>query len=789
MGRKARFSSEVVVKFLIDNIQHFATCVPPWKDPIWKTFSKALATDDAEWKPDTIYNHVKKDRRAENYVLNQSEWNIIKPQPNQSNSEKRTLKKKVWANILLESFWLLYKLPCAFVVDHHYVSNSLNKQFFIKCEGHCKEKTTCNNTFIIIIKDDPGDDPPVINFYTRDTRGELFHEQVKRPCNGSEREKHGKSLQGKAIIPYRRQVARTLMPEGGVESPFIPNPDVLRHAKKEVLDRELGIDSSQKISMFEKIAALRFSPDFNKTIREVGLPFYTFYSTPRQLTLFQEYCKLEKESEICVDASGVFCEELIEPGGKKCGHIFLYVVTIHWGNQTYPVYQMLSTQHNNVFIAHWLKYWHHLLNAPIPKLTVCDYGRALLLALCDTYNSMHLTNYIDLCLDWLLKNNKRLPIPKKINSIMKVDVAHVIHFVTKWKCFKDERGKFLKNTYVRIVALMIDCNDIIKFQELYLLLCVISLQQYEDSVVNISLLPGIKTVQQAYNKLMDYIGNRKVYCDLIEELGDTIVDDDRCQPPEVINSQLTDETTTKKWILKLQTSAMVTIKEGTKLNAYYFKLFMDSFETLANEFPLWTGVMTPFKIEHASSSYGEGYFSYLKNLLLKPYKRPMTVEKFLRVHIRDCEGADIVMGAKVQDYIIKKMRKKIPTGDTIVDNLMEKSDEINNGVAFSNSIYQDNITQSIDLSLDVLNKSNKLVYETWKGRVNNDIHGFGPYDDVNLEYSTIDSDFFHDNRINDVVNSTPVPSGVNDINSSIGLPIKHSTMINEDVSYINILLI
>jgi len=120
--------------------------------------------------------------------LTRAEWEEIKSD-NTSPNKKKTLKPRVWGNVIAKAFWRRYNFPCAFVFKWSYVSyqsdDKENISYFLKIKGSCTSKK-CKNTFLGIVDKDPGIGDLHLRIKTRDTRQE-YHENVKRPLNGKER--------------------------------------------------------------------------------------------------------------------------------------------------------------------------------------------------------------------------------------------------------------------------------------------------------------------------------------------------------------------------------------------------------------------------------------------------------------------------------------------------------------------------------------------------------------------------------------------------------------------------
>lgn len=82
--------------------------------------------------------------------------------------------------------------------------------------------------------------------------------------------------------------------------------------------------------------------------------------------------------------------------------------------------------------------------------------------------------------------------------------------------------------------------------------------------------------------------------------------------------------------------------EGDRLNGYYLPKFKTNLLRICKQFPLWSKVMmTYFNSPYttATSASVEGDFSELKNKILKHEGKPMTVDRFVSIHIQSIQSS------------------------------------------------------------------------------------------------------------------------------------------------------
>ena len=443
-------------------------------------------------------------------VLTEEEWKMIKTDSTSEYPTKR-LEPWVWANVIDQAFHRQYRMRCAFVYQDSYVTLSADQLTYkIAVNGKCKNKK-CSNIFrgtAVKTIEHPG---VTMQVRTRDTRNDI-HEKVKRPFNRKMRKEAAKEMITEGCAAYRRRKAREIMRPGDTEPSSVPSQDVARHVRKEGIDNMLGVKKLDGRDLIKTIEEMKASIEYLNFIHEVGSwPFYVFFSFPAQLHAYKEYCRVNKNtSSISVDATGSIVKKIQRTNGSESSHIFLYSIVVNFDKTTVAVEEMLSERHDTEFITFWLKRWLRR-GAPIPKEAVCDYSRALLSGLCLALNNMTIKAYIMFCFSSILKGSMERP-----QTLIRVDVAHLIHLVCRWNCFKAANQRCIKDFYVRCVALMVECQTLSDFDQVFSLTCVVGLQSYEDAQLESS---HAKTAHEAREKLESFIAVREVRVDLIETIS------------------------------------------------------------------------------------------------------------------------------------------------------------------------------------------------------------------------------------------------------------------------------
>lgn len=188
----------------------------------------------------TLNSSCQENEMIFNLILNSEEWEQIKPLQLNDKRSNHTLRPWVWTNIVADAFYQQYRLPCAYTFIRGEVNVSSEREYFLKITGKCKSKK-CGNIFKGFADSEPSSvsGELCIRVETQDTRGKS-HEILQRPLNGKKRKQIGKKAIGEGCSNLHKKLTRENLRFGDSHVPIMPSLDVLRHAKKEAIDEELG---------------------------------------------------------------------------------------------------------------------------------------------------------------------------------------------------------------------------------------------------------------------------------------------------------------------------------------------------------------------------------------------------------------------------------------------------------------------------------------------------------------------------------------------------------------------
>lgn len=89
--------------------------------------------------------------------------------------------------------------------------------------------------------------------------------------------------------------------------------------------------------------------------------------------------------------------------------------------------------------------------------------------------------YIGVCFE-----NLQSKTTTDITTHIRLDVAHFVHTIKRWKCFKTVIHSSVKKFYTYCICLLIDCSNIKSFEHILLLILVVCNNEDEDSIISIN---------------------------------------------------------------------------------------------------------------------------------------------------------------------------------------------------------------------------------------------------------------------------------------------------------------
>ncbi|CAL1677483.1 unnamed protein product [Lasius platythorax] len=371
-------------------------------------------------------------------LISEEKWAQIKPTRQTCGRNKRrymALQPGKWTNIIANKIWEQTKLACAFMFKRAKVNINSDAKYYARFKGTCNE---CGAHLVGVLYNKPMKTNDAIfectlaGFCTK-----VVHKK-KRPLKGFLLEKIATELLdgNKSANVWRNEEAKKLMSFGDDIPPTLYNLTVLRKAKQEKSDKRLQLQSNTDLLHNLNIAKCT---RFLRTIHNIGLnPFYCMYWSLEQLLMYKKAHKQDVNCFLTIDATGSIGKKLRLPNGEKSPHLFLYQCVCVSEFSNFPAFQMISAKQDaSIIISYFLS--EIVRNgAPIPKIVVTDFGKAILIAVARIFgNCIDLNHYMQICYK-ILHNIYSDNIPQ---CYIRLDISHFIGMIARWECLRGKAPK------------------------------------------------------------------------------------------------------------------------------------------------------------------------------------------------------------------------------------------------------------------------------------------------------------------------------------------------------------
>lgn len=271
----------------------------------------------------------------------------------------------------------------------------------------------------------------------------LQQHTLKRPLNGEKRHEIGMQLSQECASNWRRQAVSSLT--FGEKIPAnIYNNTVLWKCKQSERDKNLGITENCPIMSLIELSHNQYAGSIHKVCAK---PFIVHYWTPCQLVVYKSISKTYVR--LSIDATGSIVKKIKRSTQNiLSSHIFLYEAVVSNGEYQTSVTQMVSEKQDTFTIFSWLTLWMND-GVSAPQESVCDFSMALLGAITRAFcGGMTVRTYVESCLEILIHKKSSLQLP----CFVRIDIAHLIKMVCRWKCWKGSRSYHLKEFFVKYLS-------------------------------------------------------------------------------------------------------------------------------------------------------------------------------------------------------------------------------------------------------------------------------------------------------------------------------------------------
>lgn len=349
------------------------------------------------------------------------------------------LKQGVWTNTINDWFIKAHKIHCNIIYKRCRISKNMTiSKNFLTFSGLCKD---CCATIIGWAEEKSEDGMPIKIHILMSGMQSCKEHYSKRPLNGIKRQELGLEMFRDCASNWKRKTVDTLK-FGNKIPPNIYNNDVLWKCKQEEKDKILGITLKCPIMSLVELKHSRYAGSIHCVSADL---FIVHYWTPCQIAVYKSLKK--QYARISIDATGgIVKKNKRTKQGILSSHIFLYEAVI--SNEIYQssVSQMISEKQNTFTIYSWLETWVKDVSC-VPHENVCDYSMALLGAITRAFcNGITIRSYVESCLNILSGENE---FDDNLTCFIRIDIAHLVKLICRWKCWKGEKTIHLKEFFVR----------------------------------------------------------------------------------------------------------------------------------------------------------------------------------------------------------------------------------------------------------------------------------------------------------------------------------------------------
>lgn len=615
-----------------------------------------------------------KETRKFSLVISYEKWTDIKPQ--KQDGKPLTLQKNKWTNVFADKIYEQHKIPCAFVFKNSKVFDGSSAKYYVKFRAKCVE---CSANLEGVASQKPKSKQDIIFYCKLTNLISNFSHCRKRQLRGDKRRELAAQLVDgrKSAALWRSERVDANISFGDDIPPTIPNTDVLRKAKQEEIDIRLGLTSSDPI--MNLIVAKNTT--HQGVIHSIGAdPFFCIYWWPEQNMLHKTCFQSTKNIYHVADATGGVVFKIPLPFENttkyssvkeiKSKYIFLYQHMCVWRGEdetakakpkSCPLYQMLSARHDASFLTF---FFSEIVRskAPIPKIMVTDFSKALLIAVARAFASCSdLKDYLHKCFNYIvLRQKAELP-----TCCLRLDVSHFIAQIARWKCLKHQKPQ-VRQFYLRSLAHVYKMNDFSEVESALRSILVVALSHRT----------GINSSGETYSSTehLHRVDNMIRGAPNVFEPTDKHMeeedDEDEHKTELILDSDNDSTSTWIEWSKQLCQDAAKIANESTddcgilNVNPFNIPSVAKAIQDLMYYLPLWTAIMYPgFGIDSAirSSSAVEGQFSKTKTIGFD--KLPLRADKFILKHLEWLRGelkliAPLTLSTEAKQRLTERNKRK-----------------------------------------------------------------------------------------------------------------------------------
>lgn len=359
------------------------------------------------------------------------------------NSKKMytVLQQGIWTNVINDWFTKHYKIACNIIYKRCRVQNynKVESKHYLTFSGKCKD---CQAVLFGWADEKPKEAMPLVVHIILQGMKTNEHHISKRPLNGIRRREVGRELLNECASNWRHKAVEPFDFEDKIPA-NIYDKIVLRKCKQEEKDKSLGITIKCPIMSLIEFKHTKYAGSIHSISAD---PLIVHYWTPSQLVFYKNVRKLYVR--LTIDATGSIVKNIKRTTQNiLSSHIFLYEGVLSCEEFQVSILQMISEKQNTFIIYSWLTLW---LNDGVlaPQETVTDYSMALLGAIARAFcGGITLQLYVKISLEMLLYGKSLTS--DHLKCYIRIDIAHLIKVVCRWKCWQGIKTQNLKQFFVK----------------------------------------------------------------------------------------------------------------------------------------------------------------------------------------------------------------------------------------------------------------------------------------------------------------------------------------------------
>lgn len=278
--------------------------------------------------------------------------------------------------------------------------------------------------------------------------------------------------------------------------------------------------------------------------------------------------------------------------------MYLYQGMIPFHTKILPVVQVVSEKHDANLLIYWLREWLRS-GVPCPTEIVTNYALALLNAASLAFETTDLNTYVNRCFV-VAKGNSTVTKPR---CYIRIDIAHLIKLVTRWKCFLNTHTR-VKEFFLRCIGLLAKCTMFERFESLLRDTLTVAFSETEDVNSNDSCFSAQKRLIQNIKSVNEREFIKEIDALIEKEMNPEDNDNSGDDSAVALDFEASEFDVTRKlstFLQELENDCKWSAQTGDRPNPYWCPNFANSLLRIRKHFTLWTCIFAPNRTRATSS--------------------------------------------------------------------------------------------------------------------------------------------------------------------------------------------